>query len=636
MKKFRFTIGKKIFAAFLILIIIFTFNLVISWGTIQKSGNIIMESSEVVRPSSDAMKKLKLLVTESKMYITNWVYLQSNTADKEALKDLHNFKYPALKDEIAALKKDWKDETSKALMDSVTTTFEMILEVEKTVMNKLVSFESYQDPAILFEASEAIEGEIIPKTTEVIEKIDRISLAQNELAQKSDEEIISSFNNLRFTIVTLWIVITLLGLIEAVITTRSITKPILFIKKIVTQLGKGILPEERTKKFGRDEIGEMAAAVENLVTGLKSTSEFAENIGKGNYKAVFAPLSDQDVLGNSLINMRDNLAKVAEDDKKRSWATEGLAKFGEILRKNNDNITKLTDEIISNLIKYLNANQGGLFIVDNENNSEAFLYLSACYAWDKKKYIEQKIYPGEGLTGQSWQEKDTIYITDVPNDYINITSGLGEANPKCILIVPLKVNDEVYGVIEMASFNEFKDFEREFVEKIAESIASTISSVKINERTQILLQESRELTEQMRSQEEEMRQNMEELQATQEEMERAQKDREDKENIFNRSNMLIELDDKFNVTYINQLFCEVLKFEYQDINGKPFDSIVTSKDVFSAGKEKLSSGNAWASILNVKTKNNKEVKVKASGGVVYDTSNRINKIMFILTDISGQ
>lgn len=637
MKKFRFTIGKKIFGAFLLLIIIFTLNGIISLVTLEKSGTLIKETSEIVRPSSDAMKKLKLLVTESKMYITNWVYLQSNIADKEALKELHNFKFPAVKEEIDNLKISWKDSLHRLEIDSVLLTFESILEVEKNIMTKLVSFESYQDPGLLFEASEAIEAQIIPMTAQVIEKIDRITTAQNETAQNSEAQIMESFNSLRLTIIILWIVISILGLLAAIITSQSITSPIVYIKNIILQLGKGELPEEESnKRFGKDEIGEMAIAVESLVHGLKSTSTFAENIGKGNYNAEFSPLSDKDVLGNSLINMRDNLSKVAEDDTKRRWTTEGLAQFGEILRQNNNNINKLSDEIISNLIKYLKANQGGLFILNTETSDEPYLYLSACYAWDKKKYVEQKIFRGEGLSGQSWQEKDTIYITDVPNEYINITSGLGAANPKCILIVPLKVNDEVYGVIEIASFKEIEDYQRQFVEKIAESIASTISSVKINERTQILLQESTALTEQMRSQEEEMRQNMEELQATQEEMQRAQKDREDKENIINATNMMLELDDKFNVTHVNYLFSEILKFDFQDINGKPFETLITDKDAFEKAKELMINGDPCSTVLNVKNKSNKNLKVKASGGIIYDKHSTNNKYMLILTDISGQ
>src|SRR5690606_29769436 len=125
-----------------------------------------------------------------------------------------------------------------------------------------------------------------------------------------------------------------------------------------------------------------------LVNGLKATTLFAENIGKGNYASDFNPLSSQDVLGNALIDMRNNLAKVAEDDKKRNWATEGLAKFGEILRTNNNDVSKLSDEIIGNLVKYLNANQGGIYIVDDEmEGEEETMSMKACYAWDKKKFL---------------------------------------------------------------------------------------------------------------------------------------------------------------------------------------------------------------------------------------------------------
>src|SRR5690606_38643809 len=135
-------------------------------------------------------------------------------------------------------------------------------------------------------------------------------------------------------------------------------------------------PNDEKRKYSGDEIGEMAMAVDNLVSGLRSTSAFAENIGNGQYDAEYSPLSEEDVLGNSLLGMRNNLKKVAEEDKKRNWATEGMARFGEILRKNNDNIERLSDEIISNIVKYLKANQGGLYIVeDDEKEEDAYLKL---------------------------------------------------------------------------------------------------------------------------------------------------------------------------------------------------------------------------------------------------------------------
>ncbi len=168
-------------------------------------------------------------------------------------------------------------------------------------------------------------------------------------------------------------------------------------------------------------------------------------------------------------------------------------------------------------------------VQEDSSSEETYMTLEACYAWDREKYVEQKIYQGEGLAGQAWLEKDTLYITDVPQDYITIVSGLGEANPTSILIVPLMVNEEVYGVVEMASFDEYQPHEVEFMKKIAESIAATISTARINSKTQKLLNESTQMTEQMQAQEEEMRQNMEELQATQEEMDRKQRSMEVRE-----------------------------------------------------------------------------------------------------------
>jgi methyl-accepting chemotaxis protein/PAS domain-containing protein len=615
MKKVNIRISQKIMGGFLAIIFIFILNAVIGLFSLKTSSDILQETSQIIDPSKEALNDFNLLTINSRMYITNWVYLRANEEDKTALKKIHQTEYIALKSEINALKPSW-DKKQQQKIDSVFTNFESLLKVEAEIMTDLASFEDYEDEAKKFSNQMRIDDEVLPKSKQInVQLNDIISSQKNEIT-RSDAALLSSFDNLRIAILGSGLLCIVVGLLAAFMLTRNITAPINYIRDIIQQLGKGELPQDQKKKFGNDEIGEMAEAVNKLVTGLRSTSLFAENIGNGHYQADFAPLSANDVLGNALINMRNNLEKVAEDDKRRNWATEGIAKFSEILRSNNDTLSKLSDEIISNLVKYVKANQGGLFII-NDTEEEHYLELKACYAWDKKKYLEQKIYEGEGLTGQAWQEKESIYLTEIPQNYISITSGLGESNPRSIIIVPLKVNDQVFGVIEIASFNEFASFEIEFIEKIAESIASTISTVKINEQTQRLLQDSTMLTEQMRAQEEEMRQNMEELQATQEEMERAQKDAKAREIIFDKTQFIVEFDNHFKITYANQPLQSFLHVEGKEILGKPIQVLLDTNYIDKA-KQLLEIGNIWSEIVQLKNKNGEKIQAKASAGIISD------------------
>ena len=252
---------------------------------------------------------------------------------------------------------------------------------------------------------------------------------------------------------------------------------------------------------------------------IRNATNFIKEIEKGNLD-IEIDYSDQDELAQSIASMRDQIKKISLEEKERNWATEGMAKFVDILRTNNDDMKTLADDIIKHLVKYLNATQGALFMLNEENNNEAHLELASCYAYERKKFLNKKIQLGEGLVGQTFLEKETIYLKEIPNNYINITSGLGKALPKNILIVPLKINEEVYGIVEIASFNVILPYQVSFVERLGESIASTISSVRVNQKTKLLLQESQSQTEELKSQEEEVRQNMEELSATQEEMQR--------------------------------------------------------------------------------------------------------------------
>jgi putative methionine-R-sulfoxide reductase with GAF domain len=225
---------------------------------------------------------------------------------------------------------------------------------------------------------------------------------------------------------------------------------------------------------------------------------------------------------NELKEKIGEIENTREQENKRSWASQGLAEISTILRAEQDT-QALYDSLISYLATYLGANQCALFLVqDDEDNPH--LLMQATYAYSRKKFLDKVIQPGQGIVGQAYLEKETVYLKDVPDGYLSITSGMGESTPSEILVVPLIVNEEVAGVLEMASFSVFEDHQRAFLEQMGETVASFVNINRINQKTKFFLEEAQQQTEEMRAQEEEMRQNMEELSAIQEEMARKEQE----------------------------------------------------------------------------------------------------------------
>ena len=297
---------------------------------------------------------------------------------------------------------------------------------------------------------------------------------------------------------------------------NKLTKPIVAIAHAAENIAVGDLSFKNVEVTST-ELGILNSAFNKLVYSQQHITDVCVGISEGNFALQAEIKSDQDALGASVNKMIINLKKSADEDSKRNWTSEGLANFADILRSNND-LKTLSNTIISNLIKYVKANQGAIFMLEDQPKNH--LELIACYAYDRQKYLNKTIEIGEGLVGQCFQEKGRIFLTEVPESYINITSGLGYAPPRNVLIVPLLNNEKVEGVIEIASFNILEEYEIQFIEKVAESIASTISNMKINQQTTKLLSETQAQSAQMHSQEEEMRQNLEEMTAIQEEMQR--------------------------------------------------------------------------------------------------------------------
>ncbi len=283
---------------------------------------------------------------------------------------------------------------------------------------------------------------------------------------------------------------------------------------------------------GNEQTDDAQEILSNSIGNLKRAADFITQISKGNYQVDWEGLTEQNKILNQtnlvgqLLQMRDQMKKIKQEDEKHLWTTEGLARFSEIIRGHQHNLSDLSHHALVFLTKYLKAQQGSLFVLHAEE-SEKYLQLTACYAFDRKKFVEKRIEIGQGLIGQTYLEAQTIVMTQLPEGYTAITSGLGDTTPGCLLIVPMKYNDQVQAIVELASFYRYEPHQIAFLEKAGEFVASAIASAQTSEKTRILLEQFRGQTEQLRSQEEEMRQNMEELAATQEEMERRQAEMEE-------------------------------------------------------------------------------------------------------------
>ena len=424
---------------------------------------------------------------------------------------------------------------------------------------------------------------------------------------------------------------------------QSITKPIDKLNKYLQPLSKGILPSKLLVLKQENEISDMTKAVNELIEGLKKTTSFAETIGKGVFDVDFKSLSSQDVLGNSLITMRTNLAQAQSEEKKRQheddlrkWSNEGLAQFNELLRQSAGNIDLLTASIVRHLVNFLKANQSGLFLLNDNSKEDIHLELVATYAYNRERKKEKKIYLGEGLVGMCAVEKSTVYLNDIPEGYLSIASGLGGSSPRSLLIVPLKLDDEIFGVIEIASFSRFKKFEIEFVERVTESISSTLSLAKINTRTSTLLEKSQRQAEEMASQEEEMRQNYEELQATQEESARREAEMRSIINAINSSSLVIEFDLNGYIINTNEAFLNLLGLTQSEMIGKhqsDFEKMDGDNIRTEEFWKKLRSGETISDVKSI-TINNEIFWLHQVYTPISDANGEVYKILNLATDIT--
>jgi len=525
----RITIGFLLMGAFAIIMLISSNY---SWkNQINKSKNLIFLNKNSSTKAAEIQQLVDLTTILSFRYLSTEDDFFKGDIENRWLNDV----YPRV---------DQLDSLVRKLGDK-----EIIIYTEE-LQEHLPKLRSKQKAALSeIDYDKLNSEELIDDIIHLTFLIDNIKNNLSKSESKTLQSIQEAENNIPIYLTLEFLIAFIISTVIALYIIRSVLLRIKYLKVNIRELAHGDLPEEM--KESEDELNSIIKAINELTSNLKGITRFADEVGKGDFSTDITVFDNQGHLGQSLAEMRNKLQNVAEQDKRRVWFNEGVAKFGDILRKNNDNIEDLSAKLISELVEYTDSIQGSLFIVDKEDQQNLKIVLKGAYAYHRQKYIEKEINPGQGLVGQCYLEKEYIYLSEIPENYVSIRSGLGEANPTHILISPMKLNEEVFGIIELASFHPYEEYHREFIEKVGESIASTIQGLQVSLETKKLLEESQMKAEQLQAQEEEMRQNAEELEATQEEMERQSREMGAFNQAVSISTMVAEFDRSGKILEIN-------------------------------------------------------------------------------------
>ncbi|MBO7146064.1 MAG: GAF domain-containing protein [Salinivirgaceae bacterium] len=598
----RLTISNKLLIGFGSLLLVVIINGLVTYSTSNTNRKLNEDILNIYNPSLSGLQECNAMVNNSQMLIKNWVYIekQPGTPDKRKLQAMHDVQFPKLQSELMEISKNWEEEERVALTQILTAIGDTLFGYHKNIMENLKSLLDYNEDIIRMEAEMMVEdgGDVIEETYKILNEIEALTEIISKKTENANREMAASFAWFQNFVVISVLIIVVIVLIVSTITIRSIVVPVYKLKEFLITMTKGILPKEKliTKN---DEIGDMGDALNGFIESLRKTSEFAVEIGNGNYNSDYEALGESDTLGNALLEMRKNLRASDEANKKRqhedeirNWTTKGLADFGDILRHNSENMDILSSNVMRHLVDYLEVNQGAIYILNEQDKDNPHFEMKSAVAYNREKYLRTNFGVTEGLVGRCAFEKLPVYLREIPEEYIKLTSGLGGAEPNYLLLVPLVINDNVLGVVELASFNEIPQYQIDFLQTLGENIASTISNVRITEQTNKLLSESKMRGEELSSQEEELRQNMEELQATQEEAVRREGEMRLAFDAINNTLGTIDIDLSGTIIDVNDMMLQLSRVEKVEFVGKRFIDLYVPNDEAKARFDE-----AWSRLM---------------------------------------
>lgn len=378
------SIKKRIYWSFSLLVLLFVINGVITIITLNRIKALSTHLAGVVEPSLQSLDDFRKMMVESKMYSTNWVFLRAKQEDKELLKKLHDSDYTLLKSKLDRYATQWANKSAVDSLHHIYAGFEELLAIEKDIMGSLKEFKDYDDPVTKLEAERIVEEEVLPRTDGLMNSLNNVIAWSKAIRNKENSRLERTSMELRILIIILAITIIFAGLFMSMYMTKVIISPIHKLRRIVNDLGKGII-HKTSHSANNDEIGKMVQSVNNLSEKLQATAQFARETGLRNFEVPFQPLSEEDTLGKSLISMRDNLKEsemellaITADLNKKDQLLQAVASATHELISNDD-----FEKAISEAFEILGVRMqvDGITVFKNWLDNDGKLYASRLKGW---------------------------------------------------------------------------------------------------------------------------------------------------------------------------------------------------------------------------------------------------------------
>ncbi len=313
---------------------------------------------------------------------------------------------------------------------------------------------------------------------------------------------------------------TVIGIIAGYLISRNISSAVNRLVGSVEAVAVGDL-EISIDTSGNDELGTLAKAFNGMVDTFKNVVKQSNSIAKGDYSIQITPRSGKDELAVALSQMTSSLRETTAANERQNWLKTGQTKLNDGIRGDLD-LDAICRSVLDFLASYLDIKVGGIFILEGDT-----LRLLGTYGYKKRKNLSVEFKIGESLVGQAALEKKRILLTNVPEDYVYVSSGLGESVPRNIVDLPLMAGNQLVGVLELATVGEIEGKAEEFLDLVSESIGIAIASARARVKMRELLEQTQQQAEELQTQQEELKVANEEMQTQQEELKVANEELEE-------------------------------------------------------------------------------------------------------------